>query len=139
MVQGLRGRVPAPPETDTARIRKYCRARVPASFRNQIRVEAAVRGSSVSIYECRPPWHPDLTEWSKVRVAQLRYSADTHHWSLYYADRNGRWHRYDDLEPGPVGQLLCEIDLPLSRRDVRQDDTPSCERWRSLPVVAVSR
>jgi hypothetical protein len=84
--------VSAPPETDVARIRKYCRARVPASFRDQIRVEAAVRGSSVSIYECRPPWHPDLTEWSKVRVAQLRYNADTHHWSLYWADRNGRWH-----------------------------------------------
>ena len=102
--------MPAPPETDVARIRKYCRARVPASFRDQIRVEAAVRGSSVSIYECRPPWHPDLTEWSKVRVAQLRYSADTCHWSLSWADRNGRWHRYDDLEPGPVDKLLCEIE-----------------------------
>ena len=81
--------MPAPQETDVARIRKYCRARVPASFRDQIRLEAAVRGSSVSIYECRPPWHPDLTEWSKVRVAQLRYSANTHHWSLYWADRTG--------------------------------------------------
>ena len=56
-------------------------SRVPTSFRDQIRVEAALRGSSVSTYECRPPWHLDLTEWSKVRVAQLRYSADTHHWS----------------------------------------------------------
>ena len=102
--------MPAPPETDVARIRKYCRARVPASFRDQIRLEAAVRGSSVSIYECRPPWHPDLTEWSKVRVAQLRYSADTHRWSLHWADRNGRWHRYDDLEPSPVDKLLCEIE-----------------------------
>ena len=102
--------MPAPPETDVARIRKYCRARVPANFRDQIRVEAAVSGSAVSIYECRPPWHPDLTEWSKVRVAQLRYSADTHRWSLYWADRNGRWHRYDDLEPGPVDKLLCEIE-----------------------------
>jgi hypothetical protein len=46
---------------------------VPASFRDQIRVEAAVCGSSVSIYECRPPGHQDLTEWSKVRVAKLRY------------------------------------------------------------------
>ena len=100
----------APPETDVAKIRKYCRARVPPSFRDQIRIEAGVRGSSVSIYECRPPWHPDLTEWSKVRVAQLRYSAETHHWSLYWADRNGRGHRHDDLEPGPVDKLLGEIE-----------------------------
>ena len=102
--------MPAPPETDVAKIRKYCRARVPPSFRDQIRIEAAVRGSSVSIYECRPPWHSDLSEWSKVRVAQLRYSAENHNWSLYWADRNGRWHRYEDMEPGPVDKLLGEIE-----------------------------
>jgi hypothetical protein len=94
--------VPAPPETDIAKIRKYCRGRVPARLRHQVRVEAAVRGNSVTIFDCRPPWHPSLAEWSKVRVAQLRYSPSTHRWSLYWADRNGRWHRYDDLDPGPV-------------------------------------
>lgn len=104
-----RGRVVAP-ETDIARIRRYCRARVPAQFHDQIRIEAVVRGNSVSIFECRPPWHTDLTEWSKVRVAQLRYSTDNHRWSLYWADRNGRWHRYDDLKPGPVDTLLNEIE-----------------------------
>jgi hypothetical protein len=75
--------VPAPPETDVAKIRKYCQARVPAHLRHQVRVEAAVRGNSVTIFSCLPPWHPNLTEWSKVRVAQLRYTADTHNWSLY--------------------------------------------------------
>jgi Protein of unknown function (DUF3024) len=45
-----------------------------------------------------------------VRVAQLRYSANTHHWSLYWADRNGRWHRYDGFAPGPVDQALTEIE-----------------------------
>lgn len=102
--------MPAPPETDIARIGKYCCARVPTSTRDQIRVEAALRGNSVSIYEGRPPWHPDLIEWSRVRVAQLCYNADTHRWSLYWADHNGRWHRYDDLEPGPVDEALNEIE-----------------------------
>jgi hypothetical protein len=45
-----------------------------------------------------------------VRVAQPRYSASTHEWSLYWADRNGRWHRYDDLPPGRVDQVLREIE-----------------------------
>lgn len=99
-----------PPETDIHTIRRYCRARVPAQFDDQIRIEVVVRGSSVSIFECRPLWHANLTEWSKVRVAQLRYSADTRRWSLYWADRNGRWHRYGDLEPGPVARLLDEIE-----------------------------
>lgn len=45
-----------------------------------------------------------------MRVAQLRYSASTHHWSLYWADRNGRWHRYPGLQPGTVGEMLEEIE-----------------------------
>jgi hypothetical protein len=81
--------VPEPPETDVAKIRKYCDTRVPARIRHQVRVEAAVCGNSVTIFDCRPPWHPNLTKWSKVRVAQLRYSAKTHYWGLYWADRNG--------------------------------------------------
>jgi Protein of unknown function (DUF3024) len=110
--------VTAPPETDIAEIRKYCGARVPARLRHQIRIDAAVRGSSVTIYECRPPRRPNLTEWSKVRVAQLRYSGNTHRWSLYWADRDGRWHRYDDLDPGPVNDLLNEIEAD-----------PTCTFW----------
>ena len=44
-------------------------------------------------------------------MAQLRYQRQhPHHWSLYWADRNGRWHRYDDLEPGPVDKVLNEIE-----------------------------
>jgi hypothetical protein len=43
-------------------------------------------------------------------VAQLRYSANTHYWGLYWADRNGRWRRYEDLDPGPVDSALNEIE-----------------------------
>ena len=45
-----------------------------------------------------------------MRVAQLRYSANTYHWSLYWADRNDHWHRYDDLDPGPLDTVLNEIE-----------------------------
>ena len=81
--------VTPPPKTDIAKIRKYCEARVPARLRHKVRIEATARGNSVTIFDCRPPWHPNLTEWSKVGEAQLRYSASTHHWSLYWGDRNG--------------------------------------------------
>ena len=46
----------------------------------------------------------------RTRVAQLRYSANTNHWSRYWADRNDRWHRYDDIDPGPVDKALNEIE-----------------------------
>jgi hypothetical protein len=83
---------------------------VPTQFHDQIRVEAIQRGNSVTIFESRPVSDVDLTEWFKVRVAQLRYDSDSHRWSLYWPDRNGRWHRYDGLKPGPVGKLLDEIE-----------------------------
>jgi hypothetical protein len=54
--------MPAPPETDLAKIRKYCQAQVPARLRDQVRIEATVRGSSVTIFECRPLWQANLTE-----------------------------------------------------------------------------
>ena len=66
---------------------------------------------------CRP-WRSNLTEWSKVRVAQLRYSADTYQWSLYWADRDGRWHRYDVLDSSPADKVLIEIE-----------DDPTCISW----------
>lgn len=102
--------MPALPETDVAKIREYCRTRVPARLSSQIRIEAVIRGQSVTIFDRRAPSDPILTEWSKARVAQLRHSASTHDWSLYWADRNGRWHRYPELAPGPVDTLLNEIE-----------------------------
>ena len=101
----------AVPDTDLARIRAFCDTRVPRQLRDEARVEADGRGNRVSIFDCRPPWHPNLTEWSRVPVAQLRYNPDTKAWTLYWADRNGRWNLYDDLAPDqPVQVLIDELN-----------------------------
>ena len=55
-------------------------------MRDQVRIEATARGSSVTILESCPLWQANQAEWSAVRVAQLRYSASTHDWNLYWAD-----------------------------------------------------
>jgi hypothetical protein len=102
--------VPGPPDLDVARIRRFCENRVPAHLRDEARVEATVRGNSVTIHDCRPPWTDDLEEWSRTPVAQLRYSPESTRWTLYWADRNSRWHRYDFLDPGSVDELLQEIE-----------------------------
>jgi hypothetical protein len=102
--------VPAVPELDLARIRHYCESKVPQQIRDKVRVEMDVRGRSVTIFECRPPWQATMTEWSRDRVAQLRYDTESHLWSLYYADRNSRWHRYFDTDPGTLDELLAEIE-----------------------------
>ncbi len=102
--------IAAVPELDLARIRAFCKKRVPARYRNEARVEATVRGRAVTIFDCRPPWHPTLVEWSRVPVAQLRYDVNAQHWTLYCADRNSRWHLYDLIDPGTVVELLTEIE-----------------------------
>jgi DUF3024 family protein len=46
-----------------------------------------------------------------VRIAQLRYDPTALAWTLYWADRNSRWHPYDDLEPTKdLDAVLREID-----------------------------
>ena len=54
--------------------------------------------------------------WTRLPIAQLRYDASAGTWTLYWADRNRRWHRYDHLAPTlQLDELLKEIDQdPLS-------------------------
>jgi hypothetical protein len=93
-------------------VRRYCDEKIPAQHRDQLRVECSARGRSITVFECRPPWRPDLgPDWTRQPVAQLRYDPADHHWRLYCADRNSRWHPYDMVEPTrQLSRLLDEID-----------------------------
>lgn len=98
-------------ELDLARVAKYCDARVPAHARDEVRIEYKVRGKSVTIFDCRPPWHGSVgPEWSRLPVAQLRFDPVTNEWTLFCADRNSRWHLRDFIEPGSISELLAEIE-----------------------------
>jgi hypothetical protein len=53
-----------------------------------------------------------------VPIARFRYAQATKMWSLYWRDRNLRFHRYDQLEPSPdIDNLLLE-DRPRPDRDL---------------------
>jgi hypothetical protein len=62
--------------------------------------------------ECRPPWRADLgTEWTGFPIARLRYTKVTRLWSLYWRDRNLRFHAYDRVQaPASVEDLLVEVE-----------------------------
>ena len=64
------------------------------------------------IVERRAPWRPDFgPEWSTVGVARLRYTATKHEWTLQSAGSNGRWSRYEHINPvSRISVLLDEID-----------------------------
>ena len=101
----------AVPDLDLLKIRKYCEEKTPQQFRNEMRVEVGVRGKSVTIFECRPPWDNQGTEWSRQPIGQLRYDPEAARWTLFWADRNSRWHLYEDLDADqPVQVLLDEIN-----------------------------
>lgn len=99
------------PKDDVARILAYCAQRVPGELADQVRVEARPRGQSVTILEVRPPWRGEGgPDWVEVRIAQLRYNARLARWTLYWSDRNERWHLYEDAHPGKVDDVLTELD-----------------------------
>ena len=100
------------PDLDVARVRRWCDGRVPAHVRDQLRVECDIAPGHLTIVECRPPWRDERgAEWTRFPIARLRYTKVTNTWSLYWRDRNLRFHQYDRVAPSArVEDLLTEID-----------------------------
>lgn len=93
-----------PPELDVAKVRRYCQDRIPAQALHQVRLEVDVTANTVTIVERRAPWHPDDdggADWSVFPIARIRYSPTTGCWTLYWRDRNLRFHCYQHFAPTP--------------------------------------
>lgn len=86
------------PELDLRRIEKWCTRETSPLHADQLRVEADVTSTAVTIVKTRPRWDDPTGEWMRGPVARLRYTATTGKWSLSWRDRHLRFHR-DDLLP----------------------------------------
>ena len=75
-------------------------------------MEYVFRGDSVTLIERRPRFRGMPGEnWTRMRIAQVRFDPNAATWGLFWADRNERWHRYEDVGPtASLGPLLEEID-----------------------------
>ena len=94
--------------------------RLPERARGQIRYELDVDPRSVTILECRPPWKAEYgPEWTRFPIARLRYTAARKEWSIYWRDRNLKFHLYDLFDPTPTIQAALD--------EVEQD--PTCIFW----------
>lgn len=100
------------PELDLARVRRWADGRVPERARRQVQVEIETSDRAVTIVERRAPWRQDIgPEWSRFPIARLRYTKSRGLWTLYWRDRNLKFHRYDLIDPTPdISALLAEID-----------------------------
>ncbi len=84
----------AAPEIFVARIKRFCHERAPAHLRDEMRLEVSVRGDSVTIWERRPPITEGIDDWTRMKIAPLRYLA-AGKWALYWPDHRGRRHHYN--------------------------------------------
>ncbi len=97
---------------DVVRVQRWCRGRVPEHVRDQVRVEVDVADRHLTIVECRPPWRADFgPEWTRRPIARMRYTKSARVWSLFWPDRNQRFHAYDLAAPtASLDDLLAEVD-----------------------------
>jgi uncharacterized protein with HEPN domain len=104
------------PDADVAAVENYCAERIPSQYLDEVRVECTRRGNNLTIFETRAPLQPEQRrDWTRQPVAQLRYDPSSRHWTLYCADRNGRWHRYTHSQPSQTIRTLL--------RDITADPT----------------
>lgn len=91
----------------------YCSQRLPDRVRDQVRLEHEFRGNAATLIERRVPWHPAMEgqPWTRMPIAQFRYDVGSDRWTLYWPDRNSRWHLDDNVDPSPdIASLLAEVD-----------------------------
>jgi hypothetical protein len=84
-------------------------------------MEAVVDRYAITLVERRAPWRPEFgPEWTRSPVARLRWSVSRREWTLYWRDRNHRWHRYEYSRPTTaIAALLEEIDRLLGSAAIR--------------------
>jgi hypothetical protein len=94
-----------------AKVRRFCDQRVLAEARDEVHLEVTTRAATITIVERRALWEGGPGALTRMPIAQLRHDPAVGTWTLYWADRNRRWHSYDDLDPTPrLDDLFKEID-----------------------------
>jgi hypothetical protein len=98
-------------------LRTYCE-KVPVSIRDQLTKDFRFVRSDVELFERRPHYR-ERDRHVERTVAKFRYNAKRGSWTLYWCDRNQRWHSYDGFED--------RRDFLELLREVEAD--PTCIFW----------
>ncbi|PKM97427.1 MAG: transposase [Elusimicrobia bacterium HGW-Elusimicrobia-1] len=95
-------------------LRNFCDTMAPPEVRHQLRIVFAIKGNAVTLLEERP-YFRDPSRWTQTNVARFRFVAGRQEWTLYYRDRNNRWHIYTLVKPTKSFAALLD--------EVRRDPT----------------
>lgn len=94
------------PEITLRRIKRWCDSFAPKEIWDQVKYEYAVINSYiVTIVEVRPPWN-DEGKHTRFPIARLRYNQRRNERSLYWRDRNLKFHEYDIAPTQLVDEML---------------------------------
>jgi Protein of unknown function (DUF3024) len=83
----------------------YCGERLQAYIHDKLKLGFRFRGNSVTLYEERPALaEPGM--WIEIVVAQFRFQPQDKEWTLYWTDRNSKWHPYEEVESSKNFEVL---------------------------------
>jgi hypothetical protein len=59
-----------------------------------------------------PTWREDFgPDWTRFPIARLHYTKATGLWTLYWRDRNEKYHRYAPLDPAHKSRTCLTISM----------------------------
>jgi hypothetical protein len=91
-------------------LHSFCEKRIPNEHRDKIRLSYRFRGNSVTLIDSRPDMF-DKDKWLDLSIAQFRYDSADEKWTLYFADRNDKWHMYMDCDSSKdLQDLIDEVN-----------------------------
>ena len=76
-----------------AHLDRYISNLIPKHVQDKLRIGYVAKGMAITLFEQRPYWK-DKAIWTKSDVARARYSKTDGEWTLYWRDRNEKWHVY---------------------------------------------
>lgn len=95
-------------EKDVALVQRWCDARVPEHLWSEMKVEVDVATTHLTIVEVRPPWD-GVGDPTRFPIARLRWNMATRRWTLYWRDRNLKFHEYSRATPSARLQQLLDV------------------------------
>jgi len=66
------------------------------------------RGSSFTIWDCRPPWDGKPGDWTRMPCARLTLDREHLTWTMQWPNRNSKWLPYDRLPPTAIFQKVLD-------------------------------
>ncbi|MCZ6691658.1 MAG: DUF3024 domain-containing protein [Planctomycetota bacterium] len=86
----------------------YCERSVPLHVRDKLALQFRIKGQDVILFEKRPHFRRE-GEWTESNVAKFKFNRREGTWTLWWRDRNSKWHYYDPCPPSQRFEDLLEV------------------------------